>query len=248
MEDNAAVPALSTVETPHPKPLLAAPLHTIILVLIVVLVSLAGSSSVASGLARHGRIRTYAFTIVYEVVLLGWVWLGVRRRGGSIRELIAGRWQTPEDFLLDVAIAGGYWLVALGVLAGLAFAFGLAGQAETDAARKTLFALAPSTRGELALFVGLSCVAGFVEEIVFRGYLQRQLATLAAGSAVIGIAASGIVFGLSHGYEGPKRMVLIAVYGMLFGVLAHWRKSLRPGMIAHAWHDAISGLFLRLMK
>ncbi len=241
-----AAPAAAAVEPPR-RPL-ASPLHTAVLVLVAVAVSLAGSSSVGASIARHGRIRTYAFTIAYELVLLGWVWLGIRRRGESIRRLIAGRWKTPEDFLLDLAIAAGYWIVAIAVLAGLSFALGLAGQAQADAAKKTLFVLAPSTRPELALFIALSCVAGFIEEVVFRGYLQRQFAALCGGSAVIGIVASGIVFGLSHGYEGARRMVVIAVYGILFGVLAYWRKSLRPGMIAHAWHDVISGLALRLLK
>jgi len=37
-------------------------------------------------------------------------------------------------------------------------------------------------------------------------------------------------------------MVLIAVYGMLFGLLAHFRKNLRPGMMAHTFQDAFSGI------
>jgi hypothetical protein len=36
-------------------------------------------------------------------------------------------------------------------------------------------------------------------------------------------------------------MALIFVYGAMFGFLALWRKSLRPGMMVHAWHDAFSG-------
>jgi hypothetical protein len=37
-------------------------------------------------------------------------------------------------------------------------------------------------------------------------------------------------------------VALISVYGAMFGALAHWRRSVRPGMIAHAWHDAFTGL------
>ena len=33
----------------------------------------------------------------------------------------------------------------------------------------------------------------------------------------------------------------------MFGVLAYWRRSLRPGMMAHAGNDAIVGLLLRLL-
>jgi membrane protease YdiL (CAAX protease family) len=57
-----------------------------------------------------------------------------------------------------------------------------------------------------------------------------------------------VVFGASHGYEGFARMVLIAIYGFMFGLLAWWRKSLRPGMIAHAWHDGLSGAVLRMLR
>jgi uncharacterized protein len=37
-------------------------------------------------------------------------------------------------------------------------------------------------------------------------------------------------------------MLLIAVYGTTFGLLAIWRRSLRPGMLAHFLQDAIGGI------
>jgi hypothetical protein len=37
-------------------------------------------------------------------------------------------------------------------------------------------------------------------------------------------------------------VILIALYGAMFGILAHWRGSVRPGMIAHAWQDSLSGV------
>ncbi len=43
-------------------------------------------------------------------------------------------------------------------------------------------------------------------------------------------------------------MFLIAAYGAMFGVLALLRRGLRTGMIAHAWHDSISGLALVLLR
>ncbi len=60
-------------------------------------------------------------------------------------------------------------------------------------------------------------------------------------SMLAGALLSAVVFGASHGYEGGARMLLIGVFGFMFGLLAWWRRSLRPGMIAHAWHDALSG-------
>ena len=47
-----------------------------------------------------------------------------------------------------------------------------------------------------------------------------------------------------NGYEGMRRMVLIFVLGLMFGFLALWRKSLRPGMIGHAVFDSAQGVLL----
>jgi membrane protease YdiL (CAAX protease family) len=59
-----------------------------------------------------------------------------------------------------------------------------------------------------------------------------------------GICISAIIFGAAHGYQGTGMMIAIAFYGALFGLLAHFRKSLRPGMMAHAIQDTYSGLAL----
>jgi membrane protease YdiL (CAAX protease family) len=42
---------------------------------------------------------------------------------------------------------------------------------------------------------------------------------------------------VGHWYQGIKMVIIITLLGLLFGGFAHWRKSLRPGMIAHALSD-----------
>ena len=113
--------------------------------------------------------------------------------------------------------------------------------------RKQLGFLIPGSKLELAVWFCMSATAGFCEEIIFRGYLQRQFATI-TNSVLAGVLLSAAAFGAAHGYEGVARMVLIGIYGLMFGLLAWWRKSLRPGMIAHAWHDAFSGAVLRTLR
>ena len=99
----------------------------------------------------------------------------------------------------------------------------------------------------LLLFVAV-LFQPIVEEIIFRGYFKRQFKALGQ-NAIIGIVASAIIFGLAHAYQGKRMMFVIGVYGMFFGILAHFRKSLRPGMMAHAFHDTFTGMMLRfLMK
>lgn len=220
--------------------------HTVILVLVLLVASVNGTRG-SHPLAGHGsKIPQYAVAMLWEWLLLGFVWLGTRKRV-RLRDLIGGRWATWEEFFLDIVYAGVFWFASMIVLGIGAKLMHLDQAGKIESMRKQLGFLAPVTNLELAVWFGVSWTAGFCEEIIFRGYLQRQFSAM-AGSTFAGVMLSAIVFGASHGYEGPARMILIAVYGLMFGLLAWWRGSLRPGMIAHAWHDSLSGAALRLLK
>lgn len=107
---------------------------------------------------------------------------------------------------------------------------------------RLLLALLPRTSGERAAFTVLSVVAGFGEEIVYRGYAISELA------GVLGIAGAAVltsaVFGVLHAYQGPVGVVRAAVLG---GVLA-WGfvsvGSLWPSIAAHALIDVVAGVVL----
>lgn len=242
--------SVSAPPQPPKREKLLAPLwHTILIVVLMLLNSIgtawvtSHSGAAANQTSETTRIFQYGVTIVLELFLLFLVWIGLRLNRTSMRELIGGRWNTPEDFLLDVAIAVGFWIIALLVLAGLGYLVGLVKPGQVEEAKKLASLLAPRTVGGLLVFVLLSTVAGFVEEIIFRGYLQRQIGAL-AGNIYVGLIASAIIFGAGHGYEGTRRMFLIGIYGAMFGFLALSRRSLRPGMMAHAWHDSFEGVLL----
>jgi hypothetical protein len=233
---------------PPEKKLIAPVWHTILIILILLVNSYLTASIVTShtGAASGGttaRTGGYLFTIGFEVFLFFFVWLGLWLKKFKMRELIGGRWRSPEDFLIDVGIALGFWLVSLAVLAGLAYALGQVNAAAVNDMKQRLGTLVPRSGIEVSIFVTLSIVAGFVEEILFRGYLQRQLGII-AGNAWAGLVLSAVIFGAGHGYEGIKNMIRIAVFGAMFGILAHWRKSLRPGMMAHAVQDGVAGFLL----
>jgi membrane protease YdiL (CAAX protease family) len=87
----------------------------------------------------------------------------------------------------------------------------------------------------------LSVSAGICEETIFRGYLQVQLGALTK-STIAGIVLSAILFGFGHAYQGWAPAGLLAFYGLLFGLLTHWRGTVRPAMIAHAWQDSFIGI------
>ena len=191
--------------------------------------AVARESSVSS------RVPIYALTLSYELFLFAYIWLlGLRPRGIRVREIIGGRWTRFRDFLTDLKVAILFWIVVVPVLGGLQY---LLRSSSVQAARPLL----PQSRAELMMFLALSVTAGFCEEFIFRGYLQRQFLALAK-SEPVAIGLQALVFGLAHLYQGRRSVFAITVYGALFGILAWKRRSLRPGMIQHAGQDSLSGI------
>lgn len=216
----------------------AAAWHTVVVLLALAGLSLAGARSGNLPLVReYGRAAGYVVTMAIEWGIVAFIWYGVRRRGTSLRELAGGSWARPVAVLRDLGIAAGFLIAAQFVLGAVGY---LLKAAPNQAIRNLL----PRGPGEVILFLLLALTAGICEEIVFRGYLQRQFAAL-TGAAAGGIVLQGIAFGAAHGYQGWRFMAVIAVYGCLFGLLAHWRRSLRPGMVAHFLQDGVGGLLAR---
>ena len=107
--------------------------------------------------------------------------------------------------------------------------------------------MVPQNALEASAYLAAALTAGFVEESVFRGYLQNQL-TAFSGSVIIGSALQILLFIQGHYFQGMLRLIPVALFGLLFTVLALWRKSLRPGMITHGLGDGFEPIvfFLRL--
>jgi membrane protease YdiL (CAAX protease family) len=231
----------TTTTSPQEAKLIAPVGHTIGLVLIILALCLLGAyqqSRPGTGgelfSAHRGMAPLYLSLIVSEWALVMYVRAGVRRKGLGLRALIGGRWRKASEVVLDFVIAAAFWPLWEGVAWSTHWALG-----PTHA--KSIDVILPQGLVEAGLWVLLSVSAGFCEELVFRGYLQKQLSAM-TGSGVAAVAGQAIIFGLGHGYQGFKQVVLIAVLGGLYGVLAFWRRSIRPGAIAHAWSDIFSGL------
>ncbi len=219
--------------------------HTAVLLLVLGGFSLLNAKSGHGIHSGHAPVRIYLSTMIYEWLLTGYVWWGLRRSGLTLRELIGGRWKSVGNFLFDIALAFFVWFGALLVIAMAAFAMGMSGS--IDDARKQIGFLAPQSGLEVVLWICLSATAGFCEEVLFRGYLQKQFSRLLRNRWIALVIVS-ILFGLGHGYEGAQRMLLIAMLGLAFGLLSLLRKSLRPAMMAHTLQDTISGLLLRALR
>jgi hypothetical protein len=221
--------------------------HTAMLIVVLGVLSVGNARGSHSALVGRSHVRIYLATIAYEWCFTAYVWWGLRRAGLRLGEIIGGRWRRVEDFLLDIAMAVGVWLGTAIVLAVVALSLGMNSASNLDDARKQIGFLVPNNGLEIALWICLSATAGFCEEVLFRGYLQMQFTRLLHNRWAALLLAS-VLFGLGHGYEGAKRMVLIAVLGFSFGVVSLTRKSLRPAMMAHTLQDTVSGLLLRALR
>jgi hypothetical protein len=193
-----------------------------------------------SATASPNRIFFYGVTVLYEWLLFVLVVAAVRRSGASVITVLGDHWHSVRQVLRDFGIAAGFWIVA----AMLLWIFGWLLRTATLGRNVSML---PQRGIELTLWIVLSVSAGICEETIFRGYLQRQFMALTK-SAAAGILLSAAAFGVAHAYQGFRMVILIGLYGAMFGTLAHWRGSVRPGMIAHAWNDSFNGVVAALVR
>jgi len=212
--------------------------HTAILVAIVLGISILSTLQSRSAGFSGGHIERYIITIAWECFLGLIAWWGLRMRHTPIREVLGLRRRGFKEFARDFGVALIFWIIAMVVLATIASLLHLF---HLIHAQKAVIALAPQTILQILVWVVLCVVAGIVEELVFRGYLLQQFSSV-GGRLWIGVLISSLLFGAAHGYEGIGGMIAIVAYGVLFCLLAIYRRSLRAGMIAHAWHDIVTGI------
>jgi membrane protease YdiL (CAAX protease family) len=221
----------------------AGAIHTIIVLVILGVWAFLGKiiADQMRGEASPHRVRFYLLTILFEWLLVFFLVAGVRRSGEPVAFVLGERWRSVRQVLKDIGIAAAYWLVSAGLLVMLARLLGVGALAP-----KMDFIL-PHGVAEIALWVALSVTAGICEEAIFRGYLQRQFIALAK-NVPAGILLSAAAFGAAHAYQGFRMVILIGLYGAMFSILAYWRGTVRPGMIAHAFQDTLSGVLSAVMR
>jgi len=266
-------PVVETPPEPEPeknRAALAPVWHTAVLVIGIAAISVRGSTQMtgrmASGHFVPDRMLTYGMTALMELLMLGWVVFGLRLRKIPLRTLIGSTSGGMRALMQDAGVALVFWLMSLMVLGTVGVVWTgveaavthklpeiragkpIAPSAEQRKTLRVLSQLAPTNGEEVAGWVLLCLLVGFVEETVFRGYLQQQFTAWAHGADVAGVVFSALAFGSAHGYEGARSMVLLAVFGALFSLLALYRRGLRACMFAHSWHDLIAGLTIAFLS
>jgi len=179
------------------------------------------------------KLSSYVTVLVEEWVGLLTIWLWLRHRGFTLRSLIGGRWDSLQSVLKDIGIALVFLVVSMPLIGLLAHLMGASRNiSQAD--------ITPTTFGQLSVWIALAATGGFCEEVVYRGYLMRQFRVWTK-STTLAVLIQGIFFGLAHGFYGYA-MVVVMVHGCLLGILAVWRRSLRPGIAAHILQDLIGGI------
>lgn len=218
--------------------------HTAIIIFILLAVSTLSAYSSRHRAFGHNHLSSYLLTLGMEWLMVLLVLWGLRRNGTSIRQLLGKPRPGMHAWIEDCSIAFAFWLLSLVILGILAIGLRLV---HAGSSQQAVLALAPKNLPEVGLWILLSITAGICEEFIFRGYLQQQFTAL-ANRVSVGILVSAILFGFSHGYEGVSGVVLITVYGAMFSILAVKRGALRSCMMAHAFHDAIAGVALAILR
>ena len=225
-----------------PRTLLASRRHTLIFLAICLTVTVVsalnanhGSPPGAPASSNH-VLQAYLWLIGLEWLWVRFVYKGMQAQRRSMLEFIGRPWFTPRQLAGDLVYA------ALAI--GFSYALFVGAQRllpHGEAGSNPLLPTVPSGATGIVVWIGLSLSAGICEEIVFRGYLQRQLAAL-SGSTSLAILGQAIIFGVAHGYEGVGAVIRTVVYGLAIGMLAHWRGNIRAGVLAHAAWDILDGL------
>jgi uncharacterized protein len=190
--------------------------------------------------AAPNHLLLYLPTFLMEWSVFGYIVWGVKKREVSLRELVGPRWSKGTGNWVDFGIAACFELVSLLVLGLIAHFLRI------DPKAQDMRFMMPVGGLEILAWILLSLTAGICEETIFRGYLQRQFSAW-SGNIVGGILISAALFGAAHIYQGWKRTIVIAVFGAMFGTLTVLRRSLKPGMIAHSFQDAVAGIAFGLM-
>jgi membrane protease YdiL (CAAX protease family) len=141
-------------------------------------------------------------------------------------------------FILAALVAAVVWSVIGGLLAKVQ----VLRPAPEDVRRLLLFF--PRSSGDRVLWILLSISAGVCEEMVYRGYLFRQFLA-ATKLPSVSLVGQALLYSSAHAALPWQVVVVVALLGLLFGVLSYTQKSLIPAMLLHIAMDIVPGVLSR---
>ena len=97
----------------------------------------------------------------------------------------------------------------------------------------------------LLLLIMSAVVAGVVEEVSFRGYMQGPIER--RHGPVVAILVTGMLFGFAHFTHPEVSLILMPYYiavAAIYGTLAYLTNSILPGLVLHAGGNMFTSLEL----
>lgn len=177
-------------------------------------------------------VANFAAAVPFWIVGLATSWWVAGRRGGDAMAQLGLSFR-PIDLPLGIVVGVVTQLVVIPVVYWPLLRVIGSDTAEVERLAKEL---ADSAQGPVGvtLFVAMTCVfAPLVEEVVYRGVLQRGTGRT---SALLGVLVASTVFGVVH--LQPLQFVGLTIFGLAAGLLA-WRTG-RTGtaIVAHVAFNA----------
>jgi uncharacterized protein len=209
--------------------------HTRALVLLLLAVAATGTAlearpELAAGSATQLGARYLPLLVVNLSLSLYVLWFGLRR---GVHWQLFGIGRGTGSALGDLAWATALAVGVIGAENALQTLLGLPESAASHA-------LVPASGVARLCWLGLVPVVGLSEELVYRGYLQRQLAAL-TGQVWLGVTLQALLFGVAHGEQGGAAVARFALYGLAFGWVAQKRRTLLPCVLCHVALDIAAG-------
>jgi membrane protease YdiL (CAAX protease family) len=210
--------------------------HTVLMLayVLVPVSAVPGGKRLVSALLSAGHPWIYVVDMYWQWIGCFIMLFGLAKVGVPVSALVGSGGQARKGLGSYVMTATAAWLLAIGLTLSVYFLFG--------PFERNPYRLMPTSPLELAVFLPLSVTAGICEELIFRGYFLMQFTTRTHSTLAaicIQAAAFSVAHGLNQTIAGFSNKFLI---GFLFGVLAVNRRSLIPGMVAHAWLDLSGGI------
>lgn len=182
-------------------------------------------------------VETNAVAAGVSLLILGAVLVVFSREGVTLTDIGLAR----EFIAPAVAAVVGYFLVLNLVGGGLAVA---SGHTDTIGYQWTIPPVVA-----IVFFFWMLLIAGLVEEVIFRGYLQTKCIALLGGGTRfrigMGVLLAGVLFAVSHiprvvvagapsGLSPATYLGLLTLNGIAFGLLYEWTHNLYVPILIHA--------------
>jgi membrane protease YdiL (CAAX protease family) len=197
----------------------------------ILLVILTSALLVITGLRKQPGIGVIATLVIIALAL----WL----RGNRLTTIGLS---LPASWITTILLA-----FVLGILIQLLSVGLIEPVSEKLTKRQHDFSVLDSVKGNWkALIQWLLMVwilVALLEETVYRGFLMSEIVDIigtGTGAIFFNVIFTSIVFGLSHGYQGPSGMFSTGLVGLLLAILFVWNGyNLWLPILTHGFIDTI---------